>query len=207
MGILADLNNLILSSISQWGYLAIFLLMALSSMCIPIPSEVVLLFAGYLVFQGKLGMLGVISTSALGNLLGSIISYYIGLKGGRPLFLRYGKYVFVKEKELKWAENWFERFGHETVFFGRMVPIIRAFISVPAGIAEMNFLKFNVYTFLGVLPWSIGLAYAGFILGANWEKITKYFTQVSMAVIIILIIAVVVFVWWHLKYRNSTEEA
>lgn len=205
MDILADLNNLILSSISQWGYLAIFLLMTLSSMCIPIPSEVVLLFAGYLAFQGKLNMLGVISTSALGNLAGSIISYYIGLKGGRPLFLRYGRYVFVKEKELKWAENWFERFGHETVFFGRMVPVIRAFISVPAGIAEMNFIKFNVYTFLGVLPWSIGLAYAGFFLGANWEQITKYFSTLSLIIMTILIGLVAIFLLKHLKLKPRQE--
>lgn len=205
MDILADLNNLILSSISQWGYLAIFLLMTLSSMCIPIPSEVVLLFAGYLVFQEKLDIIAVIATGTLGNLLGSIIAYYIGLKGGRPLFLRYGKYVFVKERELKWAESWFDRFGHETVFFGRMVPIIRAFISVPAGIAEMNFIKFNVYTFLGVLLWSVGLTYAGFILGANWEKITKYFSTLSLIITVVLLSAVAVFILKHRSQKANQE--
>lgn len=202
---LEALNDFILGSISQWGYLAIFLLMALSSICIPIPSEVVLLFAGHMAFQGKLNMIAVISSGALGNLVGSIIAYYIGLKGGRPLFLRYGKYVFVKEKELKWAENWFVRFGHETVFFGRMVPVIRAFISVPAGIAEMNFIKFNIYTFLGVLPWTIGLTYGGFILGANWEKIVKYFSGLSWIIVVILVIAVLVFVLLRMKQKPRLE--
>lgn len=179
--------------------------MALSSICIPIPSEVVLLFAGYLAFQGKLNMIAVISSGVMGNLVGSIIAYYIGLKGGRPLFLRYGKYVFVKEKELRWAENWFERFGHETVFFGRMVPVIRAFISVPAGIAEMNFVKFNIYTFLGILPWSIGLAYGGFVLGGKWEKIVKYFSGFSWIIIVILIIAILAFLLFRMKQKPRIE--
>lgn len=195
--------NVILSYISHWGYPAIFILMTLSSMCVPIPSEVVLLFSGYLVFQGKLDMFPVIALSAVGNLLGSYVAYYIGLKGGRPLFLRYGRYVFVKERELDWAERWFEKYGHETVFFGRMVPMIRAFISVPAGIAEMNPIKFNIYTFLGVLPWSIGLAYAGYYLGAKWQTITSYFTLASIIVAVIFLAAVAYFVYIHLKRKNS----
>jgi len=203
--LLDTLNNLVLSSISQWGYFAIFLLMALSSICIPIPSEIVLLFGGYLAFQGKLNMIAVISSGVMGNLVGSAVAYHIGLKGGRPLFLRYGKYVFVKERELRWAENWFARFGHETVFFGRMVPVIRAFISVPAGIAEMNFIKFNIYTFLGILPWSIGLAYGGFVLGAKWENIEKYFSGLSSIIIVILIIAVLAFLLLRMKQKPRIE--
>jgi membrane protein DedA with SNARE-associated domain len=203
--VLETLNDLMLGSISQWGYFAIFLLMALSSICIPIPSQVVLLFAGYLAFQGKLNIIWVISSGVLGNLIGSIIAYYIGLKGARPLFLRYGKYVFVKEKELKWAENWFERFGHETVFFGRMVPLLRALISVPAGIAKMNLIKFNIYTFLGVLPWTIGLTYGGFILGANWEKIIKYFSGLSWIMAVILLIAVLAFILLRMKQKPRLE--
>lgn len=174
-------------------------------MCIPIPSEVVLLFAGYLAFQGKLDLLAVIGIGTLGNLTGSVVAYYIGLKGGRPLFLRFGKYVFVKEKELKWAEDWFERFGHETVFFGRMIPIIRAFISVPAGVAEMNVVKFNVYTFLGVLPWSIGLSYAGYALGANWDKITGYFSLTSWIVAIAILLMVALFIVYHLKVKTNNK--
>lgn len=201
MGVLELLNNFITSSISQWGYPAIFLLMMLSSICIPIPSEIVLLFAGYLAFQGKLSIIAVILWGTLGNLSGSVIAYYIGLKGGRPLFLRYGRYVFIKERELQWAEHWFARFGHETVFFGRMVPVIRAFISLPAGVAEMNVMKFNVYTVLGVLPWSVGLAYAGYLLGANWDTITKYFRFISWGVAAILAVAVAVFVFYHFRVR------
>jgi membrane protein DedA with SNARE-associated domain len=195
--------NLILNTISHWGLPAIFLLMTLSSMCIHIPSEVVLLFSGYLVFQGKLGMFPIIAVSLVGNVAGSVIAYYIGLIGGRPLFLKYGKYVFVKERELDWAENWFAKFGHETVFFGRMVPMIRAFISVPAGVAEMNFAKFNIYTFLGSLPWSIGLAYAGYALGAKWHTITSYFTLASVIALIVVLAGVAYFVFVHLKRKNG----
>lgn len=203
------LVNIILSWISdpQWGLPAIFILMTMSSMCIPIPSEVVLLFSGYLAFRGEMSMPVVIAISAFGNLAGSVISYYIGLKGGRPLFLKYGKYVWVKERELDKAHRWFERFGHETVFFGRMVPVIRAFISVPAGIAEMNFAKFTVYTILGVLPWSIGLGYAGYFLGSKWQEITKYFSGASLFVVAILAAAAVVFIVLHIRRSNSAEDA
>ncbi len=192
-------TNAILNTISHWGLPAIFLLMTLSSMCIPIPSEVVLLFSGYLVFQGRMDMTWIIVIGTAGNVLGSIIAYYIGLKGGRPLFLKYGKYVFVKERELDWAEHWFARFGHETVFFGRMVPMIRAFISVPAGVAEMNFAKFNIYTVLGSLPWSVGLVYAGYALGSRWHQITQYFTLVSIVALVLVVALAAGFVIWHLR--------
>jgi len=201
------LTNLILDSINQWGFPAIFILMTLSSMCIPIPSEVVLLFSGYLAFQGEMNMAAVIAVSALGNLTGSVIAYYVGLKGGRPLFLKYGKYVFVRERELDWAERWFEKYGHETVFFGRMVPMVRAFVSVPAGVAEMNFLKFNIYTLLGVLPWSIGLTWAGYTLGSRWHDITKYFSVASIIVLIVLLAGVAVFLYAHIKRRNGRNNA
>jgi membrane protein DedA with SNARE-associated domain len=202
------LTNTILSWISdpQWGLPAIFILMTLSSMAVPIPSEIVLLFSGYLAFQGEMNMAVVITVSALGNLTGSIIAYYIGLKGGRPLFLKYGKYVWIKERELDRAHQWFERFGHEAVFFGRMVPVIRAFISVPAGIAEMNFGKFTIYTILGVLPWSIGLGYAGFFLGSRWHDITKYFSGASLIIAVLLMLAVAVFVFSHLHIKKRRKK-
>lgn len=193
------LTNLILESINQWGFPAIFILMTLSSMCIPIPSEVVLLFSGYLAYQGQMNVTAVITVSAFGNLLGSVVAYYIGLKGGRPLFLKYGKYVFVRERELDWAERWFEKYGHETVFFGRMVPMVRAFVSVPAGVAEMNFVKFNIYTILGVLPWSIGLTWSGYALGSRWHDITKYFSLSSIVVLVVLVAVVAGFLIWHLR--------
>lgn len=199
---LEALTDLILSFIGQWGYLAIFILMGLSSMCIPIPSEIVLLFAGYLAFQGKLSMLGVVSSGALGNLIGAMVAYYVGLKGGRPLFLRYGKYVFVKERELRWAEHWFDRFGHETVFFGRMVPVIRAFISVPAGVAEMKLMKFTAYTILGILPWTIGLAYAGLILGQNWRTLTGYFQGAGLVIIVLALVALLA-LYLYLRKRGA----
>ncbi len=201
-----SLSNFVTSSVSQWGYLAIFILMALSSMCMPVSSEIVLMFAGYMAFQGKLNILYIIIIGSLGNLTGSVISYYIGLYGGRPLFLKYGRYFFIKEKELKWAENWFDRFGDATVFFGRMVPVIRALISVPAGIAQMNSVKFYIYTSLGVLPWDIGLVYAGYLLGANWHKLTKYMNVLSLIVIVVLVIMIIAFIFYKRRIKPANNK-
>lgn len=197
------ITTFVLDFISHWGLIGVFVLMTLSSMCVPIPSEVVILFSGYLAFLGKMDLIAVIGVSAVGNLVGSVVAYYIGLVGGRPLFLKYGRYVFVRERELDWAERWFEKYGHETVFFGRMVPMVRAFVSVPAGVAEMNIFKFNIYTLLGILPWSIGLAYAGFYLGAKWQNITKYFSLVTIIVGIVLMAAVGYFIYIHVRKRKS----
>lgn len=202
MDVLASINHFITSSISQWGYVAIFFLMTLSSMCIPVSSEVVLLFGGFLAYQAQLNVIAVIIWGTLGNLAGSIIAYYIGLYGGRPLFLKWGKYFFVKEKELDWAEKWFARYGHETVFFGRMIPIVRAFISVPAGVAEMNFAKFSIYTLLGALPWDIALVLGGYYLGTKWDSITPYFRSATNIILLALVIVIVAYVLYHIKVRR-----
>ena len=198
-------TNVILNFITQWGYLAVFFLMTLSSMCIPVSSEVVILFAGFLASQGKLSLIPVILWATAGNLSGSILAYYIGRVGGRPLFLRYGRYVFIKERELDRAERWFEKYGHEAVLIGRMVPVIRAFISVPAGVAEMRFGKFLIYSTVGVIPWDIGLALAGYFLGEQWHEITKYFDVATIIVSALLLVAVAYFVYIHLKQRSNKK--
>ncbi len=202
-----SLTNLITGSISVWGYPAIFVLMTLSSMCMPVSSEVVILFAGFLAYQGRLDLFPIIVWATAGNIFGSILAYYIGLFGGRPFIEKYGKYVFVKKREIDWADHWFDRYGHETVFFGRMIPVIRAVISVPAGVSRMNIAKFVVYSTLGALPWDTGLAFAGYALGSQWHKITKYFNAATIIVGIILLAAVAYFVYAHIKRRNGRRNA
>jgi membrane protein DedA with SNARE-associated domain len=198
-----SLTNAITSSISIWGYPAIFILMTLSSMCMPVSSEVVILFAGFLAYQGQLDLFPIIIWATAGNIFGSVLAYYIGMLGGRPFIEKYGKYVFVKQKEIAWADHWFEKYGHETVFFGRMIPVVRAVISVPAGISRMNMGKFLVYSTLGALPWDAGLAYAGYALGSQWHNITKYFNAATIIVVAIIFVAIAYFVYAHVKRKNK----
>src|SRR3972149_4623052 len=159
--ILSLLSAFIIAVISRLGYPGIVLLMAIESACIPLPSEIILPFSGYLVYTGRFNLWWVATMGALGCNVGSIVAYYVGAKGGRPLLLRYGKYLLISHREIEMADRWFARYGQWTVFFSRLLPVIRTFIALPAGVARMDFLKFNVYTFLGSLPWCLGLAWLG----------------------------------------------
>ena len=147
--ILVSISAFITGLIVQFGYLGIFVAMVLESAALPVPSEIIMPFAGFVVFQGRLDFLLVLIAGTLGNLAGSIILYYIGLKGGRPILLRYGKYIMVSEKEMKIADNWFKRFGSKVIFFSRMLPVVRTFISLPAGTARLDFKNFCFYTLAG----------------------------------------------------------
>jgi len=165
---------LVTSTVSQVGYFGVFLLMIFESACIPIPSEIIMPFSGFLVASGKLTLWGVTLAGALGNLVGAIITYAIGFYGGRPFVLKYGKYFFIKEKEVHHAEKFFAKWGDFSVFISRNLPVIRTFISLPAGVAEMPFWKFAFFSFVGSLPWCFALAYLGNILGDNWLLIKEY---------------------------------
>jgi membrane protein DedA with SNARE-associated domain len=191
--ILSWLASLIISVISASGYLGIAFLMALESACILIPSEVVMPFSGYLVSLGQFSLWLVVLFATLGNLAGSILAYAVGYWGGRPLVLKYGRYVLIHEEEINKADRWFARQGPSTVFFGRLLPVVRTFISLPAGITRMKFPKFLAYTFFGSLPWNFALAYVGVVLGENWKNLESYFRQFDY-LILFLIIAVVA--WW-----------
>jgi len=164
----------VMGVISTLGYPGIFLLMTLESALIPIPSEIIMPFSGLLVASGKLTLWGVTLAGALGNLVGAIITYAIGFYGGRPFVLKYGKYFFIKEKEVHHAEKFFAKWGDFSVFISRNLPVIRTFISLPAGVAEMPFWKFAFFSFVGSLPWCFALAYLGNILGDNWLLIKEY---------------------------------
>jgi membrane protein DedA with SNARE-associated domain len=155
--------------IGSAGVVAVFLLMTLESACIPVPSEAIMLFAGFSVSNGELTLIGVVTAGVLGNLVGSWIAYAAGYYGRLDL-LEKNKLIHVSPKHLKWADDWFERYGAATVFFSRMLPIVRTFISLPAGVAKMPFWRFTVYTLAGCIPWVLMLALVGEAVGDNWEE-------------------------------------
>jgi membrane protein DedA with SNARE-associated domain len=201
--ILSWLASLIISVISASGYLGIAFLMTLESGCILIPSEVIMPFSGYLVSTGRFTLWIVILAGTVGNLAGSVLAYAIGYWGGRPLVIKYGKYILLREEEIDKADKWFARSGPSTVFLSRMLPVVRTFISLPAGIAKMNFPKFLAYTFFGSLPWNFGLAYLGLILGENWKSLETYFRKFDYLILGLLILAVIWWIWKHFNNKNK----
>jgi membrane protein DedA with SNARE-associated domain len=175
----------------EGGYFTVFITMTLESALILIPSEVVMPFAGYMVYLGKLNFVLVGLIASLANLLGSIVAYLIGFYGGRPLIKKYGKYILIREHHVDMTEKFFHKYGEITVLVGRCLPIIRTFISLPAGFGKMNFIKFIIYTFIGSLPWNYALAYAGFALGDNWEIILSYIRYLDIVVLLAIIALII----------------
>lgn len=199
---LAWLEEWLMPLVADYGLLAVFVTMTLESMCIPIPSEIVVPYAGFLAAQGYFPLWAVILTATVANLVGSSIAYAAGRYGGRDLVLRYGRYVFISRHHLEKADEWFERRGEVTVFATRMMPGVRTFISVPAGVSRMPFLRFAVYTFLGAIIWNAALAYLGWLFGENWEYLQEQFSRFNMMVWVALGIALVVAaVAW--RWRSS----
>ena len=199
MAITEVLSMFVVQVIETLGYFGIFIMMALESACIPFPSEVIMPFAGFVVHEGNLNFVWIVIIGTLGNLVGSLIAYYVGLKGGRPILEKYGKYILVTEDKLDLADDIFNKYGSITVFVGRILPVIRTFISLPAGIARMDIKKFTVYTTLGCLPWTLVLAYLGVILGQNWHILTNYFHILD----VILVVAVIALIlYWAYKFRK-----
>ncbi len=201
------MEHLVVSQISRHGYLAIFLLMVLESACIPIPSEAVMLFGGALaggvVLAGvhvHLNVIAVALAGTAGNLIGSWIAYGVGRIGGRPLIEHYGKYVLLRPHDLDRAERFFERYGTPAVLISRVLPVVRPFISLPAGIAEMPLGTFSVLTVLGSLPWTFALALAGDAVAANWKSVSSAFTPISLVVGALIVIAIA---WWVFRRLGS----
>jgi len=168
--VISALAAWIVAVISAAGYLGIVFLMAVESACIPLPSEIIMPFAGYLVSIGKISLLGAATAGALGCNVGSTVAYYVAAKGGRAALERWGRYVLISRADLERTDRFFARYGSATVFFGRLLPVVRTFIAFPAGLARMPMGKFQLYTFLGSWPWCFALAYAGYLLGARWES-------------------------------------
>src|ERR1700716_2585618 len=168
--ILEFLSGLIIITISTLGYSGIVLLMAIESACIPLPSEIIMPFAGSLVYKGEFNLWAVGVAGAVGCVLGSLVAYWVGMYGGRPLIEKDGRYVLIFKHDLDFAGRWFGRYGEVIVFASRLLPVIRTFIAFPAGVARMNLTRFVIYTFAGSLPWCLGFAYVGQKLGEQWNK-------------------------------------
>jgi len=199
--ILAVLFVIIKTVIGTTGYGGIALLMAIESACIPLPSELIMPFAGYLVFEGKLSLIAAATAGAIGCNLGSLIAYEIGYYGGRPLVEKFGSYILLGRRELDWADSFFRRGGQVTVLVGRLLPVVRTFIALPAGIARMPRGRFHLYTFLGSWPWCFGLAYLGMKLGENWRSLGQYFHKFDAVIGVLLLLGVVYFVYSHWQNR------
>lgn len=199
--ILTALFIFIKTLIASTGYGGIVILMAIESACIPLPSELIMPFAGYLVFTGSMKLLWVATAGAIGCNLGSLVAYEIGYYGGRPLVERYGRWVLMGRRELDWADRFFTRWGYLAVFVARMLPVVRTFIALPAGIARMPRLRFHIYTFLGSWPWCFLLAWFGMKMGENWRQLGKYLHKFDVVIVVILAMGIVWFVRSHWKNR------
>jgi len=199
--ILAILFTFISSIIATTSYAGIALLMAIESACIPLPSELIMPFAGYLVFQGKLSLFWAATAGAIGCNLGSLVAYEIGCYGGRPLVEKFGSYILMGRRELDWADGFFLRWGQAAVFIGRLLPVVRTFIALPAGIARMPRGRFHLYTFLGSWPWCFGLGYLGMKLGENWRSLSQYFHRFDAVIGLALVAGVAYFVYSHWQNR------
>ena len=198
--VLQTLIDFVTATIGGYGLFAVFGLMLLESMGIPIPSEAISPFAGYLVSLEDISFFGAVAAGILGNLIGSWIAYFIGLWGGRELWLRYGRFVGVREHHLALAEKWFDKYGEFTVFISRCLPGVRTFISFPAGTARMNFAKFTFYTFAGCVPWVFALTYLGYYLGENWDRVGSYLHYLDYAIVVALLAGAV---YLFLRWRSS----
>ena len=209
------MTHFVTTLVQDFGYLATFLLMVAESACIPIPSEATMLFGGALAnatFTATLPghpdhlnflLVGLVGT--LGNLVGSWIAYAVGRAGGRPLIERWGRYVLLRPHDIDRAEAWFADHGEAAVFFSRLLPVVRTFISLPAGVAEMPFGQFTLYTVAGCLPWTFALAGIGYAVGASWHRIERYIALIGIVVAILLVALIVVWVWRRLRRREENR--
>lgn len=200
---IAQISLFIIHLIQTTGYMGIFVLMTLESALIPIPSEVTMPFAGFLANQGSLSFILVVLTGAFGNLVGSIIGYYIGYFLEENIIVslinKYGKFLLITEHDYTKATHWFKKYGNSVVFFSRLLPGVRTFISLPAGLSEMNIWKFSAYTFAGSLLWSGVLAYVGFYLGGKWKDLEPVYRKFELAIVVLAVLAVLFYINHKLK--------
>lgn len=192
------------------GWTGVVIAMAIESACIPLPSEIVMPLAGWMLVQAQGlspwhaawgGFFG-----ALGCTIGSVLTYWFGAKGGRPLLLRYGKYILISKHDIYMADRWFEKYGESTAFFSRLMPIVRTFISLPAGVARMNFFRFVVLTFIGSFLWCWGLAYAGYVFGEHWREVREIMRPFDIPIAIALVALAAWYIYRHVKRFNELEK-
>ena len=197
-------SAMFLQFIADWGYVAVAVLMAAENACIPIPSELILGFAGFLIFSGDMTFAGALAAGMVGGVVGSVFAYAVGHKGGRAFVDKYGRYFFVKKSHVDIAQNWFDKYGLKAVFFSRMLPVVRTFISLPAGFAHVDFKRFLVYTVAGSLPWTALILAAGMMLGKSWQVMLAIGHQASL---IFVAVAALVIAVLYLRHRRVRARA
>ncbi len=200
----------VMNVISTLGYAGVVVCMAIESACIPLPSEIIMPFSGSLVAAGRFDLWLVSLAGAFGCLVGSVAAYAAGYYGGRPFIQRWGKWVLLSERELAWADRLFNKYGSPTVFITRLLPIVRTFISLPAGIARMPFGKFCLYTFVGSFPWCLALAYVGLKMGERWGEIRGYFHKFDLVIGIVILAGIIAWLYLHfvhVRRRKAAEAA
>jgi len=208
--ILPYLIHFVTQVIGSMGYAGIVALMGIESACVPLPSEIIMPFAGYLVYTGRFSLFWAATAGAIGCNVGSVLAYWIGAAGGRPLVERYGRWVLMSHHDLDRMTRFFEKYGTITVLLGRLLPVVRTFIAFPAGVARMPQLRFHIYTFIGSWPWCYGLAYAGMKLGEKWHTHPRFeqaFHRFHLVVELALVAAIVWFVWSHFNRFKKTDSA
>lgn len=195
------------ATIAAWGYVGIVVMMAIESACVPLPSEVIMPFGGYLVmkYPDQFTLLGMGVAGAIGCVIGSWVAYWIGYYGGRPFIEKYGRYVLLRKHDLEVSDRFFQRWGDWAIFLSRLLPVVRTFISLPAGISRMRFWRFTVFTFLGSLPWCYMLAVAGHKLGENWKSLKKYFHEADVVIIVLIVLGAAFWLWHHLRPEKQAE--
>jgi membrane protein DedA with SNARE-associated domain len=208
--ILTLVVDFVIHVISLGGYVGVVALMGIESACIPLPSEIIMTFAGYLVYKGQFNLFWVATVGAVGCNLGSVLAYWIGAKGGRPLVERYGKWVLMSHHDLDRMTEFFNKYGSITVLLARLLPVVRTFIAFPAGIARMPRLRFHIYTFAGSWPWCYALAFAGMKLGEKWHTDPRFYAvyhRFHLVVELALVVAIVWFVWSHVSRIRQADAA
>lgn len=197
--------NMVIFVMDKMGYFGVFIFMMFESACIPIPSEAILPFGGYLSYIGRLSIIPTILIGTLGGTFGSILAYYLGKLGGRPLVERYASTLHLSKSSLEKSDQYFSKYGEKIVFYSRLLPIVRTFISLPAGISNMDFKKFTLYTFSGSLIWSVLLGYTGYYMGENWIIIRSWFHYADIAMVIVIVGLIGYKLTTIRKSRNSNK--
>lgn len=205
--LLSGLSAFIIGTISALGYSGVILMMGLESACIPLPSEVIMPFSGYLVSTGRFDLQMVAIAGALGCLLGSYAAYYAGANGGRRVLERYGRYILIAPHEIETADRFFERWGSPAVFISRLLPVIRTFIAFPAGVARMSLLAFTVYTLAGSYLWCLALAWAGMKLGEHWSALGPYFHRFDGVIAALIVAGAIAFLYNRWQGLSSTGKS
>ena len=203
MGITEFLAQYITAFIDKTGYISVFVLMVMESMIFPIPSEAVMPFAGFLIAESKFTFTLVIAVSTFGSIVGSLLSYWIGLYGGQPFIERYGRFFLLDREDLAATERFFKKYGNATIFISRFIPVVRHLISLPAGMGRMNLVRFSIYTIIGAGLWNAFLTVCGFYLRKNWEVVMQYSGIVDIAVLVVLVFGIAFFIKKHVSRRRS----